>query len=323
MRGDHDDLGQHDDHDLARQHDHDVPAPRHGQTRCWNASGIEVPCGGTGQDGDVRAGFRLPTRTTGWHDHRPEYRTRVGESSPTTRASTTRTRPYSWADAFALKIASPETRPRALRGTATGGCRTREMLQSLVDFGSMELAVSPAFNTNCTPGCTVLTCSCTVGSSYWSVVDVRRFADLRMVRELRRRLPRVPHQGESATTSLRCGVAPDVDFMDLGAPLSRLRIAGVMRHLRRHCGDPWRAPPRAAGPRKAAVPESPSRDPVRKPRPARVPGAASACARTIRLRNNAPPGLATHKSAGALLAHEQGEASKGRRTDGQAVVDVP
>ncbi len=28
--------------------------------------------------------------------------------------------------------------------------------------------MSPAFNTGCAPACTVLTCSCTVSSYYWS-----------------------------------------------------------------------------------------------------------------------------------------------------------
>jgi len=44
-------------------------------------------------------------------------------------------------------------------------------LQSIVNYGNSfpVLAVSPAFNTNCTAGCTVRTCSCTGFShAYWS-----------------------------------------------------------------------------------------------------------------------------------------------------------
>jgi hypothetical protein len=41
-------------------------------------------------------------------------------------------------------------------------------LQSLANYGAVNPAVSPAFNTGCTPACTVLTCSCTLSSTYWS-----------------------------------------------------------------------------------------------------------------------------------------------------------
>jgi hypothetical protein len=44
-------------------------------------------------------------------------------------------------------------------------------LLSLVNHGAVGPAVSPAFNTNCAQWCTVLTCSCTLGSNtfwYWT-----------------------------------------------------------------------------------------------------------------------------------------------------------
>jgi hypothetical protein len=41
-------------------------------------------------------------------------------------------------------------------------------LQSLVSYGRVNPAVEPAFHTACTGGCTVLTCSCTAASGYWS-----------------------------------------------------------------------------------------------------------------------------------------------------------
>jgi len=42
-------------------------------------------------------------------------------------------------------------------------------LQSLVDYGRFAPAIDAVFNTGCKPGCTVLTCSCTVLDYYWSV----------------------------------------------------------------------------------------------------------------------------------------------------------
>jgi hypothetical protein len=38
-----------------------VDLPQTGQSSCWDASGVVVPCTGTGQDGDLRAGVAWPT----------------------------------------------------------------------------------------------------------------------------------------------------------------------------------------------------------------------------------------------------------------------
>jgi hypothetical protein len=48
-------------------------------------------------------------------------------------------------------------------------------LLSLVDLGRTfpSPAVAPEFNSNCTSGCTVLTCSCTDYSFYWSSTTVQ------------------------------------------------------------------------------------------------------------------------------------------------------
>jgi hypothetical protein len=41
-------------------------------------------------------------------------------------------------------------------------------LLSIADYGAVAPSVSPAFNTGCAPACTVLTCSRTASSNYWS-----------------------------------------------------------------------------------------------------------------------------------------------------------
>ena len=41
-------------------------------------------------------------------------------------------------------------------------------LQSIIDYRRYNPSVDPVFNTNCTGGCTVTTCSCTRASGYWS-----------------------------------------------------------------------------------------------------------------------------------------------------------
>jgi len=37
-----------------------VSLPRTGQTKCWDTNGYEIPCAGTGQDGDIQAGVVWP-----------------------------------------------------------------------------------------------------------------------------------------------------------------------------------------------------------------------------------------------------------------------
>jgi hypothetical protein len=41
-------------------------------------------------------------------------------------------------------------------------------LESLLDLGSNTIAAYPEFNSGCVAGCTVLTCSCTAASNYWT-----------------------------------------------------------------------------------------------------------------------------------------------------------
>ena len=45
---------------------------------------------------------------------------------------------------------------------------TRFELETILDLGNLNPAVPAVFNTNCTAGCTVTTCSCTRSSYYWS-----------------------------------------------------------------------------------------------------------------------------------------------------------
>jgi len=45
---------------------------------------------------------------------------------------------------------------------------TRFELETILDLGNVNPAVPAVFNTSCTAGCTVTTCSCTRSSYYWS-----------------------------------------------------------------------------------------------------------------------------------------------------------
>lgn len=50
-------------------------------------------------------------------------------------------------------------------------------LQTIVDYENWNPAVDTVFNVHCEPGCTVLTCSCTQPSLYWSSTTCRKLPD--------------------------------------------------------------------------------------------------------------------------------------------------
>ena len=138
-----------------------------GQISCWNTSGIGISCPGSGQDGEFQKGLDrayvdngdgtvTDTRTGlmweklsddgSMHDKDLDY------FFPNHLAKAATLNQYGFAGYTDWRIPNVNE------------------LQTLVDYGRMNPAISPAFNTGCTPGCTVLTCSCTVPyySGYWT-----------------------------------------------------------------------------------------------------------------------------------------------------------
>ena len=39
-----------------------IQLPQTGQTKCYDTAGTEIPCAGTGQDGEYKAGVAWPTQ---------------------------------------------------------------------------------------------------------------------------------------------------------------------------------------------------------------------------------------------------------------------
>ena len=76
-----------------------------------------------------------------------------------------------WDDAFSVHVAT-------LNGTSFARHSDWRLpnlreLQGIVNYQNYEPALSsPAFNNNCRPLCTVLTCSCTLKGTYWSSTSV-------------------------------------------------------------------------------------------------------------------------------------------------------
>lgn len=141
--------------------------PASGQTTCWNAAGTVIPCAGTGQDGDVQAGATLSYADNGDGTITDNNTRLVWEKLADDGSIHDKDDLYSWADAFAVKVAALNTVP-CFAGFCDWRVPNRRELISLVNIQGAP-AVSAAFNTGCAPSCTVLTCSCTnTTKSYWS-----------------------------------------------------------------------------------------------------------------------------------------------------------
>jgi hypothetical protein len=136
-----------------------------GQTTCWDSGGNVIPCAGTGHDGETQAGTPLAYVDNGdgtitdlntglmW-----EKQCRDGSIHDVINT-------YTWDEAFSGHVATLNT--MAFAGHTDWRLPNVRELQSIANYGYVNPAVAPVFNTNCQIGCTVLTCSCT-GFAGWS-----------------------------------------------------------------------------------------------------------------------------------------------------------
>ncbi len=140
---------------------------RTGQMTCWNTTGNVIPCAGTGQDGDLQPGeprFYVEKTDGTIRDKRTAL---SWERASDDGSIHDKDNAYSWSDAFG-KIAALNA--AAFAGYTDWRLPSVNELETIIDRGTFFPSVSPAFNTNCAPACTVFTCSCTVSASmiYWT-----------------------------------------------------------------------------------------------------------------------------------------------------------
>jgi len=140
--------------------------PATGQTTCWDSSGNAIPCAGTAQDGDVRAGAPLAYVDNGDGTITDVNTALIWEKLSLDGSIHDAGNVYVWDDAFSIHVAT-------LNSTGFAGHNDWRLpnvkeLETIVDFQEVHPALSPAFNNNCSPGCGVTMCSCFASGGYWS-----------------------------------------------------------------------------------------------------------------------------------------------------------
>jgi hypothetical protein len=141
--------------------------PATGQTTCWNSGGNVIPCTGTGHDGEIQAGATIAYQDNGDGTITDLNTWLMWEKKSDDGSTHDMSNVYTWDNAFAVHVAGLNSGGGFAGHTDWRVANVKE-LQSILNYENVNPAVSTAFNNGCTPGCTVLTCSCTAADFYWS-----------------------------------------------------------------------------------------------------------------------------------------------------------
>jgi hypothetical protein len=161
---------------VATAHDADAGARRSrplktGQITCWDSDGIVISCARTGQDGDLRRGENRAYLDKGDGTIRDLRTALMWEKLSDDLTIHDVDNAYEWDSAFD-KIAALNT-PPCFASFCDWRLPNRFELETLINLGAVNPAVSAPFNANCAAGCSVLTCSCTFASHYWSSSSIQ------------------------------------------------------------------------------------------------------------------------------------------------------
>ncbi len=148
---------------------YDLPAT--GQTKCFNYPGFgpaEIPCAGTGQDGELRRGVVRSFSDNGDGTITDNVTSLMWEKkSDDDSVHDWDQRRYVWGDAF-LFIQNLNTVP-CFADHCDWRLPNRTELESIIDLDYSYPSVDPIFHNSCSLFCRVTTCSCTYGSlPYWT-----------------------------------------------------------------------------------------------------------------------------------------------------------
>jgi hypothetical protein len=128
-----------------------------------------VNCAGTGQDGEIRAGVARGFRDNGDGTITDEKTGLMWEKNSDDGSIHDQDNTYTWVEAFKTKVAL--LNESSFAGHSDWRVPNRNELDSLVDWAAVNptSAIYSIFDSNCSPGCTVFTCSCTNPHyDYWS-----------------------------------------------------------------------------------------------------------------------------------------------------------
>jgi hypothetical protein len=140
--------------------------PATGQVTCWNTAGTQIPCAGTGHDGDIQAGSTLAYVDNGDGTITDLNTGLTWEKKSDDGTIHDMDTLYSWDAAFAVHAAGLNS--ASFAGHTDWRVPNAKELQSIVNYEIINPSVSPVFNSGCLPGCSVLTCSCTKAADHWS-----------------------------------------------------------------------------------------------------------------------------------------------------------
>ena len=143
--------------------------PASGQETCWNSVGAVIPCAGTGQDGDTQAGAPLAYTDNGDGTITDNNTGLVWAKKSDDGSLHDWDNTYTWADAFDYVA---DLNAAQFAGHTDWRLPNLKELQSIVNYGQQNPAVSSAFNNGCVAGASVLTGSCTKSNNYWASTSV-------------------------------------------------------------------------------------------------------------------------------------------------------
>jgi hypothetical protein len=144
----------------------DIRVKKTGQTTCYDGAGSTISCAGTGQDGAVQAGATASYTDNGDGTITDHVTGLMWEKLSDDTSIHDKDNTYSGVSGSVAKAAS--LNGMAFAGHSDWRLPNRRELMSIVDYGHMNPAVLPVFNTGCSAGCSVLSCSCTKNFVYTS-----------------------------------------------------------------------------------------------------------------------------------------------------------
>lgn len=145
-----------------------------GEAGCYDANGKGTACAGTGQDGELQEG-RVRSYTDNGDGTITDNQTGLmWEKKSQDSTIHDWNNVYTWTDAEGVFIAGLNTANFA--GHNNWRLPNRFELDSLLDLGTHDPLVDPAFDSGCVVSCTVTSCSCTSSTlTYWSSTTMLPF----------------------------------------------------------------------------------------------------------------------------------------------------